>query len=583
MADQVSIQLAETIVNAGSAVTATVNFRTRSTAAASTPTSIRYRVDCLTSGRQVIADTSVAAASSVSITIPGTSNGTIDDGKEFEVRQLTVTADYGLSTQAKAAATWRVRNIRSYSFPHSFEDDERLEPYYPITDAEEDAGLTDDDLAHQYEPGDVLRYGATGDGVTDDTDAIQEAIDLGGGVYFPAGTFMVSGLLLASNVHLVGSGKVTTTIKLLDSSNQHTIRMVSVSNVSIRDLTVDANRSGQSNGVHGIRLESASHVLIENVEVKECRHYGIGAQAGTMTHIKFLNLDIHDVGGDGIDFKNPNDDNLDIQIANVSVRQWGLITAAQKGIDIRGPANLANICISEPPDDGIGVHFNAGELLEANGLGGHRSSMTGFDIRMGSAATGYGVRVGARDVAISNGYINGGLIGVRILDHGCKATGVTVEEVSNDGWNLDILSGDEGNEAVLIGCKAINCTDSGFVIETDDNNLIGCQSIDNDDGFVFVAGAVGNRIIGGRVSGNATNDIVGLDSNNVIINLNGYADEPVVTAAAIAAVGNTVNTANKYSGRKVWDSTNNRLMRASGSAAADPWYVIDGSTSVTPA
>lgn len=54
------------------------------------------------------------------------------------------------------------------------------------------------------------------------------------------------------------------------------------------------------------------------------------------------------------------------------------------------------------------------------------------------------------------------------------------------------------------------------------------------------------------------------------------------TAANIANIGATINTSNKYSGKKCWDTTNNRLMRASGSAAGDAWYVIDGSASVTP-
>lgn len=54
------------------------------------------------------------------------------------------------------------------------------------------------------------------------------------------------------------------------------------------------------------------------------------------------------------------------------------------------------------------------------------------------------------------------------------------------------------------------------------------------------------------------------------------------SATSIADVGNAINTTNKVAGKTVWDTTNNRLMRASGSAAADPWWVVDGSTSVTP-
>lgn len=55
------------------------------------------------------------------------------------------------------------------------------------------------------------------------------------------------------------------------------------------------------------------------------------------------------------------------------------------------------------------------------------------------------------------------------------------------------------------------------------------------------------------------------------------------TAAAIAAVGNAINTADKRAGKVIWDSTNNRAMRASGTAAASPWHVLDGSVTVTPA
>jgi hypothetical protein len=56
------------------------------------------------------------------------------------------------------------------------------------------------------------RYGATGNGTTDDTAAIQAAIDAanaagGGTVYVPQGTYrLTTWLLLKSNVHLIGTG-----------------------------------------------------------------------------------------------------------------------------------------------------------------------------------------------------------------------------------------------------------------------------------------------------------------------------------------------------------------------------------------
>ena len=55
-----------------------------------------------------------------------------------------------------------------------------------------------------------------------------------------------------------------------------------------------------------------------------------------------------------------------------------------------------------------------------------------------------------------------------------------------------------------------------------------------------------------------------------------------VAASAIAAVANAINTTGKYRGKQVYDTTNNRLMVASGSTAASAWFIADGSASVVP-
>jgi len=57
---------------------------------------------------------------------------------------------------------------------------------------------------------------------------------------------------------------------------------------------------------------------------------------------------------------------------------------------------------------------------------------------------------------------------------------------------------------------------------------------------------------------------------------------PTATAANIANKVAAINTTNKYAGLMVWDTTNNRMLRAAGATDVSIWYVIDGSTSVTP-
>jgi len=55
----------------------------------------------------------------------------------------------------------------------------------------------------------VIDYGATGDGSTDDTAAIQAAIDAAAGgdtVVFPVGTYNHTGITVPSHVSLMGLG-----------------------------------------------------------------------------------------------------------------------------------------------------------------------------------------------------------------------------------------------------------------------------------------------------------------------------------------------------------------------------------------
>lgn len=54
------------------------------------------------------------------------------------------------------------------------------------------------------------------------------------------------------------------------------------------------------------------------------------------------------------------------------------------------------------------------------------------------------------------------------------------------------------------------------------------------------------------------------------------------TATNIASAASTINTLNKFKGKKVWDTTNKRLLRSSGTLSTSAWNVVDGSGTVTP-
>lgn len=109
--DQIEFQLAKTKWNEGSAFPLPVYLRLRSSGAAATPTTIHYRIDCKSSGTELSDWTSVSAASSFTIAVTGTHNAIQNEGRDYEVKQLTVMTDQGLATQHRRAVQWRVENL----------------------------------------------------------------------------------------------------------------------------------------------------------------------------------------------------------------------------------------------------------------------------------------------------------------------------------------------------------------------------------------------------------------------------------------------------------------------------------------
>jgi hypothetical protein len=76
---------------------------------------------------------------------------------------------------------------------------------YPRTAAEISAGVTP--TYYYYEPGDVRRQGAVGDGSTDDTTALQNAFDVRGPIYIRGGgKFMFTNLTARIRSHIYGDG-----------------------------------------------------------------------------------------------------------------------------------------------------------------------------------------------------------------------------------------------------------------------------------------------------------------------------------------------------------------------------------------
>jgi parallel beta-helix repeat protein len=144
-------------------------------------------------------------------------------------------------------------------------------------------------------------FGAKGDGVTNDTLAIQTAIEAanavgGGQVILDKGTYIVSNigdepsdgcLMLRDNISLVGAGMGETTLKVQDGSAAKITGVVrseygvGTNNFGMSDLTIDGNRAnttgkvdGWFNGFAPGKIGKDSNVTLERVEIKNCSGYG---------------------------------------------------------------------------------------------------------------------------------------------------------------------------------------------------------------------------------------------------------------------------------------------------------------------
>ncbi len=332
-------------------------------------------------------------------------------------------------------------------------------------------------------------FGAHGDGLTEDTAIIQNAIDFvdsigGGEILFPVGTYLIDvggvedsrdyGILLKSNTTLRGESKNKSKIFANANSDMDliiTARSAADNNIEIKNLTIDGNQANQSDGKFNLWLHSTDNVVIENVESINSGSWGFRIQKCDSVFMSDIKTDHPaDLNADGIHFVDCNN----VNCVNIDILTLGddgfIIEALEEDISNYNVSNINITCPVTTAGGGRGLLLL---LDESVAVGQHKIT----------------------DINISNANI-----------YNCKSSAVVLQaaqyERINIQWNdfnclnsLNIVVGTATKTGYVKDCFFRLNSDSPneigviqtIVDGTIENNYINARMVHDSDGFVGIS------------------------------------------------------------------------------------------------
>jgi hypothetical protein len=333
----------------------------------------------------------------------------------------------------------------------------------------------------------VKDFGAIGDGTTDDTLAIQAAINAASRIYFPEGNYKITdqsggyGLLInASNKQLVGAGLEVANLVYTSSAINRPAIKVTASDVHFESLRID----GTANATKAAQTRANCHG-IDFLNVSECSvrfcqivggHYGI-----------YLN---NDTGS----YDN-NDHNIIEGNILRNFQSTGLIAHKAQYLLVQG--NDAEDCKNDGFKISQGTQFSRilGNTSRNNDRDGfdvysgfiesvldgnvaEDNQLQGYEIKGTFDGTDYVVRnsVISNNVATRNG-LGGTHSGFAIISvRNCTFDGNISVSNTGSGFDFNTVQG-----CTVTGCLATRNTQHGFDLSTNVSRtqFSGCQSVDN--------------------------------------------------------------------------------------------------------
>jgi hypothetical protein len=149
----------------------------------------------------------------------------------------------------------------------------------------------------------VLDYGAVGNGTTDDTNAIQDAVDAaaaagGGTVILPANTYYVATTVIISTngISIVGVNTAATIIKAPNTGSAATLKFTGCDSGAVKNLTISS--SARSTGISILFDNNCTCTTVEDVNLTS-QYIGVQINGGVIHRVNRGNW-LMSAGGTGL-------------------------------------------------------------------------------------------------------------------------------------------------------------------------------------------------------------------------------------------------------------------------------------------
>lgn len=365
---------------------------------------------------------------------------------------------------------------------------------------------------------DVRAYGAKGDGVTDDTVAIQAAINamvasgLAGIVYLPAGGYKItSGLTINARLWLMGAGMASTTIIAGANIATAAIRNssgVSIYDVILSDFAYDGAKATYATGSHGIDLTKMPSSIVMRVISQNCVGDGIRAAGDGTGDSNGIWIDTVSVGAN-------NGSGLNLMLVNGAQVSRGRSTLnAQYGFYNSG--GETQVWDWQSDRDKGGIVFDSSNFSSLLGSSASDVAINGV----------YGAGNSAIYIATSTGVQ---LVGNHVTMNASNALG-PARSILISGGSLNTIIGNTINDArtatTSAGLTVDSTTNNSIIGNTISTALAGSKAISEST-------TSGNVFVGNTLSSPAASTFVS-PSTSVIVNNKGYVTQNSGVTGAIA-------------------------------------------------